>query len=192
MEPRNDFLRALADLQRGLGELGAPAMIIGGLAVIAHGVPRLTVDIDATVAAAALSVERLAEVLARHGIEARIEDAVAFARQRQIFLGVHGSSGTPIDVSLAWLPFELEALRGSREHDFAGVRIRIPRPEDLVIYKMVAARPRDLDDVEGLLAIHGGTMDLDRVRTTVGEFAGLLEAPDRVELLEALIRRTEC
>ena len=46
-----EFLDALQAVSTALAELGSPAMIIGGVAVIAHGVPRLTVDIDATVVA---------------------------------------------------------------------------------------------------------------------------------------------
>lgn len=43
------LLDALRALSAALREAGAPSMIIGGIAVIARGVPRLTVDIDATV-----------------------------------------------------------------------------------------------------------------------------------------------
>jgi predicted nucleotidyltransferase len=184
------FLDALAALVRGLEDSGASSMIIGGVAVIALGVPRLTVDIDATVAAAQVDVERLAEALSRQRIRPRIEDAVAFAKARQVFLGVHEPSGTPIDVSLAWLPFEEEALRAGEERDFGGITIRVPRAEDLVIYKLVAARPQDLDDAEGLLVLHGPSMDLDRVRRTVREFAAVLEDADRPAALEALLRKT--
>jgi hypothetical protein len=43
------ILSALVDLAAALEEDGAPAMIIGGIAVIVRGVPRQTVDVDATV-----------------------------------------------------------------------------------------------------------------------------------------------
>lgn len=74
------FLDALAALSRALDETGASAMIIGGVAVIAHGVPRLTVDIDATVDASGVALDQLAVTLGRHDIEPRTEDAAAFAR----------------------------------------------------------------------------------------------------------------
>lgn len=48
---------ALGDLQEALTELACPAMVIGGLAVIARGAPRLTGDIDATLLGADISVE---------------------------------------------------------------------------------------------------------------------------------------
>ena len=49
-------------------------MIIGGIAVIARGVPRQTIDIDATVAAADLDLEQLLSTLAAHRITPRIEN----------------------------------------------------------------------------------------------------------------------
>ena len=188
--PGPGFLEALAALRDALDDLGAPCMIIGGVAVIALGVARLTVDIDATVAAAETDADRLAGALGRQGIHPRIDDAIAFARARHVFLGVHEASGTPVDVSLAWLPFEGDAIRARQEHDFAGVRIPIPRAEDLLIYKLVASRPRDIDDAESLLILHGPAMDLARIRRIVGEFAAVLEDEARPRALEALIRKT--
>jgi uncharacterized nucleotidyltransferase DUF6036 len=182
--PDQGFLDALAALRQGLDDIGTPSMIIGGVAVIALGIPRLTVDIDATLAAA-----RLVDSLARQGITPRIPDAVTFARQRHVFLGVHEPSGTPVDVSLAWLPFEEEALRNAQACDYAGVHIRIPRPEDLLIYKLIAARPRDLEDAEGLLVLYGNAMDLGRVRTVLKEFAALIDDVDRPLILERLIAK---
>lgn len=165
-------------------------MIIGGVAVIALGVPRLTVDIDATVAAGPLDLESLIDALGRQGIQPRIPDALAFARDTQVLLAVHTASGTPIDVSLAWLPFENEALAASTPCDYAGVVIRIPRPDDLVIYKVIASRPKDLQDAEGLLVLHGPAMDLERVRRVIKQFAEVLDDDDRPKALEQLIRKT--
>ncbi len=182
------FADALLALTQALEDLGSPSAIIGGVAVIAHGVPRATVDIDGTVSAQAVEPERLAEALARHDIGPRIENAVEFARSRHVFLAEHRPSGVPVDISLAWLPFEEEAIAAAEPRDFAGVRTRVVRPEDLVIYKMVAARPRDLDDVLNLLLVHGRAMDLRRVRAVVADFAAALEDEERPAVLERLLR----
>jgi hypothetical protein len=60
------LLGALRALAAALDALGQPAMIIGGIAVIARGVPRQTIDIDATVSAADLDLEQVVETLATH------------------------------------------------------------------------------------------------------------------------------
>jgi uncharacterized nucleotidyltransferase DUF6036 len=187
--PSAGFLDALRDLSAALDELGSPAMIIGGVAVIAHGVPRLTVDIDATVVAAGVSPGRASAALARHGIHPRIPDAEAFAAANHVFLATHSTSGTPVDLSFAWLPFEESALARAEAVDYAGVAIRVARPQDLVIYKLVAARPRDIDDAEALLVLYGTSMDLGLVKTVVGEYATLLDDEERPRILAELIKK---
>lgn len=80
------LLGALRALAAALDALGQPAMIIGGIAVIARGVPRQTIDIDATVSAADLDLEQVVQTLATHKITPRIGDALAFAHARQVLL----------------------------------------------------------------------------------------------------------
>jgi hypothetical protein len=109
-EPLGEALRALV---AGLKASARPSMIIGGIAVIARGVPRLTRDIDATVAGGGTDIEALLGVLARHAIVPRIEDAVGFARQNHVLLLRHAPSGIDVDLSVAWLPFELDAIAAS-------------------------------------------------------------------------------
>jgi hypothetical protein len=184
------FLDALEGLQRALENSGRPYLIIGGVAVIAAGIPRLTLDIDATLPGGGLELDELAQLLAAHDIDPRIEDAVEFARSRRVYLAVHTPSGVPVDLSLAALPFELEAIDSGKECDYSGVSIRVARPEDLVIYKLVAARPRDLEDAEALLVLHGATMNLERVRDIVGSFAAALDDDTRSRALDELLRRT--
>ncbi|MFY4727920.1 DUF6036 family nucleotidyltransferase [Nitrospira sp. BLG_2] len=92
-------------------------------------------------------------------------------------------------MTVALLPFEEEALAHRRSVDFAGVRIAIPRPEDLVIYKMVALRPQDVQDAEELLLRYHAQIDLARVRRIVGEFAEVLERPELVRELERVIEK---
>lgn len=187
--PPPAFLEALRDFHDALLEIGAPFTFIGGVAVIARGVPRLTVDIDATVHAATIDVESVFDRLGRHAIVPRIEQARDFARQRQVVLAIHEPTGTRIDLSFAYLDFEDEAIRSSEEVDYASVRIPVARAEDLVVYKVLAFRPRDVDDVEKLLNLHGTSIRIDRVRRLVRQFCDLLEDTSRLETLDSLLRK---
>lgn len=184
------LLQALRALAAALEALGQPAMIIGGIAVIARGVPRQTIDIDATVAAAGLDLERSLSTLAAHHITPRIENALAFARERQVLLLRHDPTGTPLEVSLAWLPFETDALGRATVVDFGGVHVRVATAEDLIVLKAVAWRDRDRGDIERLLLLHAADVDLGRVRALVGEFAAALDEPERLGEFDALVRRT--
>jgi hypothetical protein len=183
------LLDAVAALAAALRQLRAPGMIIGGMAVIARGVPRLTVDVDATVWGADVELLELFETLAKQGIVPRVRDAFEFARERQVLLLRHDPTGTPMEVSIAWLPFEREALENATPVEFAGVQVPVALPEDLVIYKALAWRDQDRSDIERLFVLHGQGMDLEKIRALVSEFARILGEPQRVEEFEALLRR---
>ena len=165
-------------------------MLIGGIAVIARGVPRKTDDVDATVWAPELDVAELLGRLAEHGIVPRISDAEAFAEQAQVLLLRHEPSGTPMEITLARLPFEEDALARAERIDIGTTAVPVALAEDLVVYKVVAARERDQADVERLLLLHGDAIDLGRVRRLVRAFADALDEPERVEAFEAIVRRS--
>jgi hypothetical protein len=164
-------------------------MLIGGIAVIARGVPRTTRDVDATVSAETGHLEGLLRTFGKHELGPRIDDALDFAQANQVLLLRHAPSGVDVDVSLAWLPFELEAIDASDDLLVGEVRVPVARPEDLVIYKAIAWRPQDQQDVERLLTLHGDRMDLARVRRVVTELAAALEEPERTSDLERVIQR---
>ena len=167
-----------------------PGMIIGGIAIIAWGYPRVTTDIDVTLQVNLNHLTSLVKSLSAYKIYPRIDGAVPFARTRHVLLMRHQKSGVDVDVSLALLPFEEEAIANRLFVDFSGVRIAVPRPEDLVIYKMVAFRPEGLRDVEELLLRHLRGMNLNRVRKIVREFAEVLDRPEMVKKLGDLLRKT--
>lgn len=183
------LLEALQALAAALRQIKAPGMIIGGIAVIARGVPRLTVDADATVWGEQIDLEDLFQTLGQHQIVPRIQDALKFARERQVLLLRHDPSGTPMEVSIAWLPFEKEALEKATLIRFAGIEIPVATSEDLVIYKALAWRDQDRYDIERLIVLHGKAMDLERIQSFVEQFAEILEDPQRVQEFNRLVQR---
>jgi hypothetical protein len=180
--------RALEDLAHVLDQHRGHSLVIGGIAVIARGVPRVTRDIDVAFSGAEITVRGLMADLETAGIVPRISDAVAFAAESQVLLSRHTETGVDIDVSLAWLPFEMEAIAAAGPVMVGSARLQVAQPEDLVIYKAVAWRPQDQQDVERLLVLHGARMDLARVRRHVRDLGEAMEQ-DRVRELDALIRR---
>lgn len=81
---------------------------------------------DASIAGELVSVERLMSFFTPYGFDVRLPDAVAFARRSNVLLLRHTPSGVPIDITLAWLPFETEMLEATERRDFAGVPIPVP------------------------------------------------------------------
>ena len=95
-----------------------------------------------------------------------------------------------MDLSLAWLPFELDAIAARQHVSHGSIRADVARPEDLIIYKAIAWRPQDQQDIERLLTLHAVTMNLPRVLATVAELSEALDEPDRVTQLQALISQS--
>lgn len=183
------FIAALRSVMAALSELAAPSMIIGGVAVIAAGVPRQTIDIDATVLGREAGVSEVLDAFERHLIVPRIEDAREFAREHNVLLLLHQPSGVTVEVSFAWLPFEEEALSSVREVEVEGLTLRVARPEDLIIYKATAWRDRDRSDIERLLVLHLPEIDIERVRGLITEIGSALDDPNRISLFDQLVAR---
>lgn len=189
MNAPSELSSAIAGLTRALESTGAPHMIIGGIAVIAHGVPRHTDDVDATIRAEGLDLDQLFAALAREHIIPRIPDAEEFARTRQVLLLRHDPANVDIEVSLAWLPFEIEALSRAKKVDLGDTTALVALPEDLLIYKAVAFRERDRGDIQRLLELHSDDIDLTRVKAVVRQFAEALEEPERATEFDELVQR---
>lgn len=188
IQPTSPDLRAvLAALFDALKSMGQPAMLIGGLAVIARGVPRLTIDVDVVVQAEGLDIDRLWRTLREAGFGPRVVDAEKLAVERQVLLLTHPAGGMTVDLSLGWLAFEREALERATLVDWGGVCLPVATPEDLVIFKGVAWRSVDRSDITALIARHGSEMDLERVRKTLAQFYEVLDVPERIVDFDRLV-----
>jgi hypothetical protein len=184
--PYDRALRAVVAL---LDALPGPSMLIGGLAVMLHGHVRTTDDIDATVAGAGLTPEQIVARARAYDLMPRIENAVALARRTQVLLLVHQPTGVELDLSLAWVPFEAEALARRVVVRFEDLELHVCGAEDLIIYKVVAARPVDLDDARQLAMRHRQGIDRERVRRVLAEFDEVLEdGRPRLALWQAIER----
>jgi len=187
-EPRElaPLLTILRHLVAWLQAGKVQGVVIGGVAASLWGRPRLTRGVDVLVL---LEEGRWGEFLAAgagHGFLPRRADALAFARETRVLLVRHGESGSDLDLVFGSLPFEKEAAIRAKWVDLGGVAIPLSSPEDLIIMKAVAHRPRDLEDIAAILAAQPG-LNVRRVRRWLREFSGALEMPEILNDLEALL-----
>jgi hypothetical protein len=183
------LLAALTDLVKWLDDTKMPSMIIGGVAASVLGRPRLTQDVDALAILPEADWADAVSTAARHGILPRIENPLDFARRSRVLLMRHAESGIDIDVTFGRLSFEQAAIDNSEIHDIGGLRVRLPRVEDLLIMKAVARRPKDLQDIEGLLAAHPDA-DVAAVRQWVREFATAMSMSDMLDDFDKAVARS--
>ena len=113
------------------------ARSLGSVIVRGHG--RHTRDVDATVWGPALVFSNFLDLLAQNNIVPRIANAKQFAEQNQVLLLHHIPSKTPVDISIAWLPFE---SAGSITLDTGKNRFRCSRCQTHAPQKQATSRAR--------------------------------------------------
>jgi hypothetical protein len=180
------LLAPIQALQSLLTQFDDQGVIIGGVAVSLLGAPRYTVDVDAVFLLSLKDIPKLLVEAAKLGIEPRISDPVAFAHKSRAVLLRHAASGTDIDLSLGFLPFEVELVERSKMVEIGQILLRLPTPEDLIIMKAFAHRPKDLMDIQSIVASHPD-LDKERIRFWVEQFGEALEMPDLWETISRLL-----
>jgi len=183
-----NLLRPLVDLGRWLEAIQAQAVVIGGVAASFLGQPRFTQDIDALAIISESEWTAAVTAAGHYGIVPRIDDAVGFAHQSRVLLLRHQETSIDIDIILGGLPFEEDAVANGKRYVIGGVSVRLPKVEDLMIMKAVAHRPRDLQDIEGLLRAHPN-LDLQSVRQWIREFASVTAMSDLIDDFDKLLAR---
>ncbi len=183
---RDDLFGALSDFARWLQPYSGRVAVIGGIAAVFLGRPRVTRDIDALFWIGDEEIEPLLQSGAAFGWEPRLPDALEFAFQNRVLLVRHTRTQIEADLSLGMLSFEEAAIQNALWRDIGGFSIPLPRAEDLVVMKLIAGRPRDIADVEGVLA-NTPNFNREHVRLIVREFAQLLEAPEILDNLNRLL-----
>jgi hypothetical protein len=177
----------LAALQRALSALGVRWFLFGAQAAILYGVARLSADVDVTVDPGHRSAAELAATLAAAGFESRVPDVARFAEATRVLPLVHAVSGMPLDVVLSGPGLEEQFFAGVREHVIGDARVPVVCAEDLLAMKVLAGRPRDLDDVAAIVRVGRDHLDLDRARSTLRLLEGALDRGDLVSELERAV-----
>lgn len=186
--PIPDLAVAAVEVLGILDRAGHRACLIGGMAVPRWGEPRATTDVDLSVLAPygeeGAAIDTLLQHFAPRGLDAR-----AFALSHRVLL-LRATNGVALDIALAAFPFEVEALEAASTWELArGVTVRTCSAEHLIVYKLVAARTRDLTDVEGIVRRQAGSLDAEIIRRWGTVFAELKEDPDLLRPFEAALKK---
>jgi len=188
----NPLAELLAGLASALSVTESRWYLFGAQAVVLWGRPRLTADVDVTVEVAPEGVPRLLEALSPHGFELRLSSGVdEFVARTRVLPLRHRPSELQVDVVLAGPGLEEAFLDRAVVVDVDGVAIPVIAPEDLVVTKVLAGRPKDLEDVRGILAERRDRLDAEAIRATLRRLEEALGQSDLLPLFEAEWSRGE-
>lgn len=183
------LLQAVKQVQEFLEHEGWSFMVVGGLAVAVWGRVRATLDVDISVAVHPNERQRLVERTRKYFTPVP-DDPEKFIVRTNI-LPIVTESGIPVDLICAWTDMEQEAIRRARSVEVEpGLTMRVATPEDLLLMKFISERPRDREDVEGILIRSGTTMDHTYVKKWLSVIAKSLNQPLLADEYEEYLRRT--
>ena len=142
----------LLGVVRALNDSGVPYALCGGMAVVLHGYPRLTRDIDLLIRPGDLAAAR--EALAATGftvLGGMIPFDTGGPHEREVFR-ISKAIGTELlTVDLLLLPAFLKEVWQSREtYELENVPVDVVDREGLITMKRLAGRPQDLSDIANL------------------------------------------
>lgn len=100
--------------------------------------------------------------------------------------GADADTETRADLVFSFSPYEQHAIERARPVEMAEAKMQFAAPEDVVIHKLVAGRPRDHEDVKSILS-ESRELDEAYLRRWLNEFSATLDQPltDQFENLRA-------
>jgi hypothetical protein len=168
------FEALLERIAAALDSSNLPYMVIGGQAVLVYGEPRLTKDIDITLGVDTDRHEQVVAVAATVDLKPLVADVGQFVRETHVLPLIHEDSAIRVDLVFSFSRYEQEAIQRASPILVGHTSVRFASLEDIVIHKIIAGRPRDLEDVRSIL-LKNPRFDRAYVETWLAEFERSLE-----------------
>lgn len=157
--------------------------LMGGIAVRVYGIPRPTYDVDFTAAIPRDSLPDFYDAVEQAGYtvpesyRSGYVDQIAGMPLVKFRLYLEGR-GVDVDLFLAETAYQEEVLRRRRHEVINGLSAWLVTPEDLILLKLVAGRPRDRADISDIRFVQG-ELDEEYMRSWAGDL-GVSEALEDV------------
>ena len=175
------------DVTGHLESHGISYMVIGGFANLKWGRPRLTEDVDLKVEVPESTWPSFVEGLAPR-FTLLPPDPLAFLRQMHV-IPILTPAGVRADLVVASLPYEHAAIGRAVTIPIGNRPVRICTAEDLILHKIISERPRDRDDVEGVIIRQSSSLDRGYLDPKVQELAAGLERPEIADYYRTCLKK---
>ena len=151
----------LAQLAKLFDELQIDYAVLGGIAVSYYGEPRFTWDIDVNILLRTDQIEDFLETAKMRGFSPRTPNAREILKKTGVLpmTFVDGEEEGHCDLIVAQNALEIAGIRRASFRDIGNSRIKLIACEDLVLHKIASDRPRDREDLLGILRRQGKNMD---------------------------------
>jgi hypothetical protein len=159
-------------------------VIVGGVAVMYHGVPRTTVDIDFILELKDERISAFVEFLNSKGFAASTEDIRVALKEKSHSTSFYKKSLLRLDIQGVNSEFDKSTLERAISVDMFGTSILIGSAEDTLVNKILFQGEQDLRDALGILKRNHENLDFEYIRSTCN-MLGILD------LLEQFLKDSE-
>lgn len=184
------FEQLISRIAAELRKCRIPYMIIGGQAVLLHGLPRMTKDIDITLGVDTQSLDLVVKCVTAIGLQIIPDSFESFVEKTFVLPAQHRESGIRVDFIFSFIPYEKQAIEKAKPVLVKGEPVMFASVEDLLIHKFFAGRPRDLEDARSIIIKNPG-FDQAYVRHWLSELEILPERAGLSRTFEELLTRLE-
>ena len=128
-------------------------MVIGGQAVLVHGRPRFTGDIDITLGVDIDHLKRLRVIAETLSLQPLRKDVEKFTKQTNVFPVVHTTTNIKVDFIFSFSDYERQAIQRAHPIEVGETMVHFASAEDTIIHKLIAGRPIDIRDAKSITNI---------------------------------------
>lgn len=175
------FAILLERLARSLEAAAIPYMIIGGQAVLIHGEPRLTKDIDITLGIAPFDPAPLLSIVSQLSLKILVDQPGDFLKETFVLPTLDEQTGIRVDLICSLSDYERGAIERAVSVTIGQTKVKFIGIEDLIVHKIIAGRPRDLEDTRTII-LKNPRLDLEFVRGWLREHDSLLSTDFELRL----------
>jgi hypothetical protein len=169
------FEKLISRIGSLLSKHQVPYMIIGGQTVLLYGLPRLTEDIDITLG---VPVERLSDIITickTSRLKILPNDYKKFVAKTYVLPVKDEISEIRVDLIFSFTPYEQQAIKRSKKVKICNKFVNFASVEDVVIHKLFAGRPRDIEDARNII-VKTPLLDRKYINCWLKEFDKATEA----------------
>lgn len=181
------FEEILSRIGVSLTRHSLPYMIVGGQAVLLYGEPRLTRDIDITLGVGVDHIDELLDIVRELSLKPLPEDTESFVRQTMVLPAFDETTGIRVDFIFSFTPYETEAIKRARRIKILDQEVCFASPEDVIIHKIFAGRPRDIEDVRTII-LKNPEIDIQYIKGWLREFDASSDKKDFLKTFEEILK----
>lgn len=161
-----DIEKVLKVVCEFLNENNLRYVIVGGIAVMYHGVPRTTVDIDFIVDMSKTEIELFISFLQSENFDANIQDMIEALDEHTHCTIFVDESLLRLDIQGVISDFDRATLERAIKVEFYDTIISLGSVEDTLINKILFASEQDIRDAAGIFARHKDELDFEYIEKT--------------------------